>query len=248
MSVLAMKEPASAVPAAKLTLVHRAVLEACDASDGVKDGFLNQPRACTFDVATLQCTAGDAPTCLTAAQVAAVKRMYAPARTSSGETVFAGMDPGSEAGWTGRIGGQPPGVAVGSFQVAYQDANWDPRTFDLDRDLPIVDARVGTLLNAMNPDLSAFKKRGGKLILYHGWNDTAISAGNTIAYYHSVIDKMGRDQSDWVRLFMAPGMAHCQGGVARVKSTGCQRSNDGGSRGRPPTASTPHASSTIASR
>ena len=123
------------------------------------------------------------------------------------------MDPGSELGWTARLTGQPPGVAVGSFQVAYQDAAWDPRSFDLDRDLPVVDERVGSVLNAIDPDLSAFRKRGGKLILYHGWNDTSISAGNTINYYNSVLARMGRDQGDWIRLFMAPGMGHCQGGV-----------------------------------
>ena len=212
-SVPALKDPANAVPSAKLALVNRAVLDACDAHDGVKDGFLNEPRSCTFDVATLQCTAGDGDSCLTAAEIASVKRMYAPARTSNGRDVFAGMDRGSELGWTGRLTGQPPGVAVGSFQVAYQDAAWDPRNFDLDRDLPIVDQRVGSVLNAIDPDLSAFRKRGGKLILYHGWNDTAISAGNTINYYQSVLAKMGGDQGDWVRLFMAPGMGHCQGGV-----------------------------------
>jgi feruloyl esterase len=213
MSAAAMKDPAHGVTAAKLAVVNKAVLDACDARDGVKDGFLNEPRSCTFDVASLQCTAGDADSCLTAAQVALLKRMYAPARTTSGRDVFAGMDPGSELGWTARITGQPPGVAVGSFQVAYQDAQWDPRSFDLDRDLPIVDQRVGSVLDAIAPDLSAFKKRGGKLLLYHGWNDTAISAGNTINYYNSVLGEMGRDQSDWIRLFMAPGMGHCQGGV-----------------------------------
>ena len=213
MSVPALKDAANAVPAAKLALVNKAVLDACDARDGVKDGFLNEPRSCTFDVASLQCTAGDADSCLTAAQVTSVKRMYAPARTSGGREVFAGMDPGSELGWTARITGQPPAVAVGSFQVAYQDAAWDPRSFDLDRDLPVVDERVGSVLNAIDPDLSAFRKRGGKLILYHGWNDTLISAGNTINYYNSVLARMGHDQGDWIRLFLAPGMGHCQGGV-----------------------------------
>ena len=104
--------------------------------------------------------------------------------------VFPGKDPGSETGWGGFVGGQQaPGVSVGSFQVAYQDANWDAKTFDVDRDLKLVDEKVGSIVNAVSPDLRAFKARGGKLLMYHGWNDTAISAGNTIDYYSSVLSR-----------------------------------------------------------
>ena len=207
-----LKNPAAAVPAAKLQMVNRAVINACDAKDGVADGLLNDPRSCTFDVASLQCKAGDAETCLTADQVASMKRAYSPAKTASGTVVFPGKDPGSETGWGGFIGGQTPGVSVGSFQVAYQDPNWDAKGFDLERDLPVVDEKVGAILNAVNPDLRAFKARGGKLILYHGWNDTAISAGNSIDYYTAVQKRMGGKQDDFIRLFMAPGMQHCGGG------------------------------------
>ncbi len=96
--------------------------------------------------------------------------------------------------------------------MAFNDANWDPRTFDLERDLKIVDEKVGAPVNAVNPDLRAFKARGGKLLLYHGWNDTAISPGNTIDYYSTVLAGMGGKQDDFIRLFMAPGMQHCGGG------------------------------------
>jgi len=210
-----LKDPAGAVPAAKLALLNKAVTEACDARDGVKDGLLNEPRTCKFDPATLLCKAGDAETCLTSAQLESVKRMYSPARTKAGELVFPGKDPGSETGWNVINGSAqvPPGVSIGSFQVAYDNLNWDWRTFDLDRDLKVVDEKVGLIINAINPDLSVFKARGGKLILYHGWNDTAISAGNTINYYNSVLSKMGRNQDNWIRLFMVPGMGHCQGGI-----------------------------------
>jgi len=75
-----------------------------------------------------------------------------------------------------------------------------------------VDEKVGSVINAVNPDLSAFKAHGGKLLMYHGWNDTAISPGNTINYYESVLKKMGGKQDDFVRLYMAPGMQHCGGG------------------------------------
>jgi feruloyl esterase len=212
-AVPVLNDPSSAIPASKLTLINRAVLNACDARDGVVDGLLNDPRTCGFDVATLQCKAGDAEDCLTAPQVAAARRAYAATKTASGDVVFPGKDPGSETGWGGFVGGQQaPGVSVGSFQVAHGDANWDARTFDLNRDLAKVDEKVGAIVNAISPDLRAFKTRGGKLLLYHGWNDTAISAGNSINYYSSVLAKMGKSQDDWVRLFMAPGMQHCGGG------------------------------------
>jgi feruloyl esterase len=207
-----VKNPAAVVPAAKLEMVSKAVIAACDGRDGVTDGLLNNPRACTFDVASLQCSGADGATCLTAPQVEALKRAYAPARTSSGELVFPGKEPGSESGWGGFLGGQAPGISVGSFQVAYNDEKWDARTFDLEKDLKLVDEKVGATINAINPDLRAFKARGGKLILYHGWNDTAISPGNAINYYSSVLARLGGNQDGFVRLFMAPGMQHCGGG------------------------------------
>ena len=212
-SIPTVKDPASVVPQTKLALLNKAVLEACDAKDGVKEGVLNDPRTCRFDVSTLLCKGPDADNCLTAAQLESVKRAYGPARTRNGELIFPGKDPGSETGWTILSGGaQPPGISMGSFQVAYGDANWDWKNFELDRDLKIVDERVGSIVNAVNPDLTAFKARGGKLLLYHGWNDTAISAGNAVNYYQSVLGKMGPKQDNWVRLFMAPGMQHCGNG------------------------------------
>jgi feruloyl esterase len=214
-SVPVLREPAAAVPASKLALLNQAVLAACDGPDGVEDGFLNNPRACTFDPAVLQCKGADAENCLTAAQVASVRRAYAPARTSTGQVVFAGKEPGSETGWGAFLSNaqQAPGISVGSFQVAYNDANWDPKSFELDLDLKVVDEKVGSIVNAVEPDLRKFKARGGKILMYHGWNDTAISPGNAIDYYQSVLERMGRRQDDFIRLFMAPGMGHCSGGV-----------------------------------
>jgi feruloyl esterase len=211
-SIPTLKDPASAVPAAKLTLLNKAAVDACDAQDGVKDGLINDPRTCRFDPSALLCRGADADNCLTAPQLESVKRVYAAAKTKNGEVIFPGKDPGSETGWNVLSAPQPPGVSMGSFRLAYQDSNWDWRTFDLDRDLKVVDEKVGSIINAVNPDLQAFKARGGKLLLYHGWNDTAISAGNTINYYSSVLAKMGSKQDNWVRLFMAPGMQHCGNG------------------------------------
>src|SRR5262245_60241803 len=211
-SVTTIKDPANVVPAAKLAMVTRAVLEACDGRDGVKDNFLNDPRACAFDVATLQCKGGDGESCLTAAQVATMKRAYAPMKLASGQFVFAGKEPGSETSW-GMVGGTADALSVTAQQIAHSDAAWDPNTFDLERDLPRVMQNVGFAVHAIDPDLRAFKARGGKLLLYHGWNDPLISAGNTLNYYESVIDKMGRGQDEWLRVFMVPGMGHCQGGA-----------------------------------
>ena len=101
---------------------------------------------------------------------------------------------------------------MGSFQFAtYQDANWDWRKFDLDRDTAAADEKFGYV--NVSPDLSAFKARGGKLLLYHGWNDPAISPESTLNYYMAVLQKIGGGKQDnWIRLYMVPGMTHCQGG------------------------------------
>jgi feruloyl esterase len=211
-SVPPLKDPAAAVSAVKLAMVTRAVLDACDARDGVKDGFLNDPRACAFDVSTLECKSGDADSCLTRPQIATMKRAYAPVRLANGQEVFPGKPPGSETAW-GMVGGTADALSVTALQIAYGNASWDPRAFDLERDLQQALDKVGFATNAVDPDLRAFKARGGKLLLYHGWNDGLISAGNTVNYYYDVIKTMGGAQDEWLRLFMVPGMGHCQGGA-----------------------------------
>jgi feruloyl esterase len=212
-AVPVLNTPAAALTAAKLAALSEAAVNACDAQDGVKDGLISNPRACKFDPSVMLCKGADGPNCLTQPQLDAVKRAYATTKLKGGDAVFPGKEPGSEYQWMAFLGGQnAPGVSVGSFQVAYNDANWDAKGFDVDRDLKIVDEKVGSIINAVNPDLSAFKAHGGKLLLYHGWNDTAISPGNTINYYESVLRKMGGRQDDFVRLYMAPGMQHCGGG------------------------------------
>ena len=182
---------------------------------GQRDRWRPQRSASLLTSTWPGCSArpGTVADCLTAAQVATARRAYSATKTASGTVVFPGKDPGSETGWGGFVSRQQaPGVSVGSFQVAYQDASWDAKTFDVDRDLKVVDEKVGSIVNAVSPDLRAFKARGGKLLLYHGWNDTAISAGNTIDYYSSVLSRLGGKQDDWIRLYMAPGMQHCGGG------------------------------------
>jgi feruloyl esterase len=213
-----LQSPASVVPPAKLALLNRAVLAACDAIDGVTDGLLTDPRQCQFDPRTLLCRSADRDDCLTARQIDAVKTGYAPARRTTGELIFPGLVPGGETGWAMLTGAKPaPGsIDVGMFRfVAHQDPAWDWRTFDLDRDSSLIGKKAG-FIDAVNPDFSTFRARGGKLLIYHGWNDGgsdgAISPLNTVNYYESVLGRMGSPQQDWLRLFMVPGMAHCGGG------------------------------------
>lgn len=95
--------------------------------------------------------------------------------------------------------------------LVFDGPRWDWRTFDFDKDVAYADKKVGEEINQINPDLSGFKKRGGKLLQYHGWNDPAISPLNSINYFETVQAKMG-DTSSFYRLFMIPGMEHCGGG------------------------------------
>jgi feruloyl esterase len=212
-----LQEPASVVPRAKLTLVNTAVLAACDALDGVVDGLLTDPHQCRFDPATLLCRSGDGDDCLTAPQVAAVKMGYT-ALNRKGDLIYPGLVPGGETGWAmlTATNPEPGGIDVGMFRfLAHEDPAWDWRTFDVDRDIALI-GKKASFIDATSPDLSAFRARSGKLIIYHGWNDGgsggAISPQNTINYYSSVLARMGPQQQDWLRLFMVPGMAHCGGG------------------------------------
>jgi len=212
----------SYIPAKKLPAIQAAALAACDALDGVKDGVIESPAHCRFDPAVLLCAGDETDKCLTAPQVMALKLLSAGGRTSDGKPVFPGYAPGGEAesgGWLPWITGAAPERSLmftfGTqfFKNMVFDNAWDYHTFNVDRDTQAADQKLASILNATNPDLSRFKERGGKLILYHGWSDAAIAARNTIDYYESVLAKMGKKQAPgFVRLFMAPGMQHCGGG------------------------------------
>ena len=216
-------EPASYIPSAKLPAIARAVNAACDARDGIADGVLDDPRQCRFDPATLACREGDSNACLTAPQVTALKKLYGGPRDARGREIFPGYVPGAEegeGGWGPWITGPAPGksllFAFGTGYYAnmvYEKAGWDYRIANLDEALKVAEEKTAATLDATDPDLSAFRARGGKLILYHGWNDPAISALNTIHYYENVVGRLGREATDeFVRLYMAPGMQHCGGG------------------------------------
>ena len=211
-----LSDPASRIPAEKLGVLNRAALNACDARDGVTDGVIDDPRDCRFDPQVVMCKAGDAADCLTNAQVESARKIYGPATNPrTREALFPGLPPGSELGWGPAAGGPAPFPIPDSHfkYVVFEDPKWDFRTLDFDRDVARAERVDNRTLTATNPDLTAFIKRGGKLLIYHGWNDQLITAQNSVNYYESVRSTMGAARTEnSVRLFMAPGMAHCSGG------------------------------------
>jgi len=209
------KTPDSYLPAEKLAVLHKAVVAACDANDGVKDGLLNDPTKCHFDPKTIECKGEDLPNCLKPAQVAAVRAIYAGPKNSSGKEIFPSFEPGSELGWGLLAGQQAAGVATDSFTyVVYKNPQWDWHTMNLDSDVTQIEKTYASLIDATDPNMKAFFAHKGKLLLYHGWSDQAIAPLNTVNYYSSVVKNLGGEAkaSNDVRLFMVPAMAHCGGG------------------------------------
>jgi hypothetical protein len=214
------KDAATMIAPAKLPAITAAVLADCDALDGVKDGVLEDPRQCHFNPETLLCKGEENDSCLTEPQIAGLKKVYEGAKNPrTGEEIFPGYMRGGEAGWGLWITGarMPPrdyqhGIMVNTLaNLVFDGPKWDWRTFDFDKDVAYADKKVGADINQISPDLSGFKKYGGKLLQYHGWNDPAVSPLNSIHYFETVKAKMG-DTSSFYRLFMIPGMEHCGGG------------------------------------
>jgi hypothetical protein len=214
------KDPAAYIPSAKLPAIQAAALAACDAQDGVKDGIISDPLQCHFDPAVLLCKGADSRDCLTAPQLSTLKKLYAGGQDSHGRQIFPGYVPGAEDGpngWAPWITGTGPGKASGPVYaenyfryMVFDDPTWNPLSANVEMTEAMADEKTAAILNATDADLGRFKARGGKLILYHGWNDPAISPLNTINYYKSVVAKMGSENADsFVRLYMVPGMQHC---------------------------------------
>jgi feruloyl esterase len=208
----AQRPPAADLPAAKIPLLTAAVTAACA---GAKP-WIDDPRTCRFDPASLECKAGGQENCLTAGEVETVRRIYAgPRNPRTREQIYPGIPVGSESSW-GRFL-VPWDAKAAPYQALFQwalGAEWKWQTFDFDRDMDIVDGRLGADLNAISPDLSAFRGRGHKLIAYHGWADALVMPGEAIRYYDAVAARMGSPEAtgSFYRLFMVPGMAHCAGG------------------------------------
>jgi feruloyl esterase len=215
LAVQTFKDSAAVIPPEKYPAIHRAVLAACDANDGLKDGLIDDPASCRVDFKILECAGADGPDCLTRRQVHSAQTITSPATTASGQVVFPRLEPGTELRWNRLAGGpNPADIFVDQFRyVVYQDPNWDWRSFDLERDSDRANA-ANKGIDELDPHLAAFAKHGGKLLIYHGWADQQVAPGASIEFYNSAL-KLSADSassSQWIRLFMAPGMAHCSGG------------------------------------
>jgi len=227
--------PGALIPLDKLQILHAAVLAACDGGDGLKDGLISDPQACRFDLASVTCKAADAHTaqCLTPAQARTARLIYeGPRNSRTGASIYPGFAYGSEAdpaeakplayGWSAIQGPLAQTFAIPLLRtMVYRDPAWDWRSFDWDKDVAGVDRRVGPDITALSPDLRRFQAHGGKLLIYQGWGDQLNGQTLPIEYRRAVIDFLAskgrgaraeREVDGFLRVFMAPGMAHCFGG------------------------------------
>jgi feruloyl esterase len=212
--------PAAYISSMKLPAIQRASLAACDAADGVKDGIIGDPTQCHFDPDVLLCKGPESIECLTQPQLNSLKAYYRGGVDGQGKSIFPGYTPGDETGWHEWVLGGAPGAGYGALYVENYfrymvsgDPKWNVLTASVDRSLRQAIDRTSSELDATDPDLSKFASRGGKLIVYHGWNDPAISPWNSIAYYKSVQQQMGEEKAaSLMRLYMVPGMEHCASG------------------------------------
>jgi feruloyl esterase len=202
----------------QLKLVAERAMAKCDKIDGLADGLIDDPRKCDFDPAR------DVPE-LSPAQAAAIKKVYS-GPVSGGKQIFPGFMIGSENadGWAnlivpgrGRPDAKPADFNLAEGLIRYlvfdpPKPDWDFKTFDFDRDVKLAD-RWGKLANPKDPDLSAFRRRGGKLIVTYGWADGILQPLMGVSYYERAVEKNGKNTPEFFRLFMVPGMAHCGGGV-----------------------------------
>ncbi|MGD0841510.1 MAG: tannase/feruloyl esterase family alpha/beta hydrolase [Candidatus Acidiferrales bacterium] len=216
------------IPAAKLSLLSSAITAECDGKDGLVDGLIDDPRACGFDAATLLCKSGDAATCLTAGQVDSFTKLTAGPADAAGKQIVPGFTLGDEdgpGGWdqwvVGTSATQPDGEGFNYMTnflryLAFpdnQNPNYDYRTFNFATDLPLL-AKATQILRPGDPNLNPFRTMGGKLLMYHGWADPALSPLTTIDYFDDVVAASGGEKAadSFVRFFTVPGMHHCSGG------------------------------------
>lgn len=238
-SISRLRDGPNAITTAKSTLLNQAVIAACDRNDGLIDGLIGDPRLCTYDPAVLQCTGAETATCLTASQVNAAKRIYAGTTQSNGVVIFPPYTRGSEPGWSLYASATPGGSGYDFFRYAiFQDPTFDNANFNFDSDYnrsqatTIAGQLVPTVYDA-TADLAPFKARGGKLIIYHGWADQQITPLSSVDYYNRVVAQQGTTEtSQFLRMFMLPGVQHCAGGPGPQ--------NIGGSNGTPPVADAAH--------
>jgi feruloyl esterase len=208
------RDPAAAMPVAKLPMIHKAVLDACDALDGVKDGVIEDPSRCTFDYATLACKGADGADCLTAPQLESVKAMASPITDRKTGTVLhpGRYYPGSELGWNNVGGPAPSGESLEGMTKIVFKPGWDYRTINGPADVERAVKADDGLLYGGDPNLSRFFGHGGKLLMYHGWADPLVTPDTSLIMFKRINDTVGAAAARSLALFMVPGMGHCQGG------------------------------------
>ncbi len=224
----AFSKPGASVTAAQLSLLNDAALAACDAADGIKDGIVPDPRACKFDPAVLRCKEGKSgDSCLTSAQVTAVRAIYSGVKAPDGEFAAYPLSRGSERGWGRFIGDSAPaegaaapgtsssGGGMGGLRsLLFSDANFDLAKFSVERDFATVrSSAFAKEYEAKDPNLAPFFSKGGKVILWHGFDDPGPSPLATLEYYQNVRKAMGAAKVDSdMRFYLLPGVYHCRGG------------------------------------
>jgi hypothetical protein len=225
------------LPSAKLSAMARAAVGACDKNDGLEDGLIADPRMCRFDPSVLACKGEETDACLTPRQIEAANKVYAGAKTKSGQQLYPGWAPGSEAGWGTYITNPKEPVRIGLFRGwVFQDASWNPRSFDWDKDVATVNAKY-PFLNALATDFSAFKSRGGKLIMYTGLADRSCRRSTRSRTTRASRRRWagptqsGRSSDSFPR----PGWRTAAAGRARIRSTHWLRSRRGSTRVSLPT-------------
>jgi len=214
LNVYINRDPAAALPASKLPMIHKAVLAACDALDGVTDGVIEDPSRCHFDYATLTCAGDDRPDCLTRPQVESAKAMASPiVDHRSGVVLHPGRYyPGSELGWNAVGGPTPSGESLEGMTKIVFKPGWDYHTIRVPDDVERAVKADDGLLYGGDANLSRFFGRGGKLLMYHGWADPLVTPDASLIMFKRINDAVGAAAARSLALFMVPGMGHCQGG------------------------------------
>jgi Tannase and feruloyl esterase len=216
--------PDSWISPEKLNVVTEATLKACHG----ENGYLDDPRQCHFDPSSLLCSGAETNECLSAPQITALKKIYSGMQDASGRSIFPGYPPGGESGpvaWSLWLTGVEPkriqGTLIYAFMTGYfadmvfDKPDWNFHGQNVGDDFAQAQEKTEQAVDAVNPDLTAFRDAGGKLIQYHGWNDAAIPAQSSIDYYEEAAAKLGgiEKTQSFYRLFMAPGMQHCTLGL-----------------------------------
>jgi feruloyl esterase len=219
-AIPALKDP-TALTAESVAILNRHMIAACDKLDGVEDGLIADPRRCTVDPARFQCNETHSTDCLTPAQVAAARHIYAGATQSDGTRLMLGQVRGTELGWVSLMTGPHPGGSSWEYWrlSVFQDPNFSNVNFDFDKDTARArSTRVaGADLAAVydeSPNFDAFRARGGRLILFQGWADYQITPLMDVDFYRRIVARYGqRATDDFLRFFLLPGMGHCSGGA-----------------------------------